>query len=232
MTTNGVTVTPLASVDDFVGFGSNQELVQDGKRWSPSRLETLMLQATDAIQDRCQRRLAPFTAKVESHDAFGISPDEYGGDQGGMPLDITGALGWSQAAALGVSDMVRKFWLDENPPMFQELWTYDIASIELLRTFGDTQTFTASDFALLQGPEFDTGEIRMQIGTYCPIGTTIRVTYGGGYTLGLPYSLNMACILQAMKYVLLGNEPYGREGMSMTGLDQELVMLLGPYAKM
>lgn len=226
------TVTPLASVADFTSFGSNAELVQNETRWSPTALSGLMERATRSIESRCQRRLAPFIAKVESHEAYGISPDEYGGDQGGMPLDITGALGWSQAAALGVSDMVRKFWLDENPPMYESLWTYDLTSIEILRTFGDTQDFTASDFNLLQGPEFDTGMCRMEIGTYCPVGSTIRITYGGGYTVGIPDDLNMACIFQAMKLVLLGNEPYGREGTSMAGLEQELIMLLGPYAKM
>lgn len=226
------TVTPLATVDDFTAFGSNAELVQNETRWSPTTLKALMIRATASIESRCQRRLAPFTAKVESHEAHGISPDEYAGNQGGMPLDITGALGWSQAAALGVSDMVRKFWLDENPPMYQDLWSYNLVSLELLRTFGDTQDFIAADFTTLQGPEFDTGMTRMQIGTYCPIGTTIRITYGGGYTVAIPDDLNMACIFQAMKLVLLGNEPYSREGTSMDGLDRELVMLLGPYAKM
>lgn len=224
------TVTPLATVEDFQNFGSNRELTQNEQRWSPGTIATLMLRATRSVESRCQRRLAPFTGKVESHEAVGIAPDEYG-NQGGMPMDLTGALGWSQAAALGVSDMVRKFWLDENPPMYQELWTYALDTIEILRTFGDTQSFSVADFGSFQGPEFDTGLVRMPIGTYCPLGSTIRITYGGGYTAGIPDDLNQACIFQAMKLVLIGAEPYGRSDLSTTGLDSELTMLLAPYCK-
>jgi hypothetical protein len=224
------TVTPLASAQDLQGFASNTELLQNDERWSPTQIAKLMVRATRSIESRCQRRLAPFTGKVEQQDAYGIDPEEYGG-QGGMPLDLSGALGWSQAAALGVSDMVRKFWLDENPPMYQELWTYDLTSIEILRTFGDTQTFQGAAFRSIQGPEPDTGLMRLAIGTFCPIGSTLRITYGGGYTLGIPDDLNEACILQAMKIILIGNEPYTREGLSMRDLNEELTIKLAPYAK-
>lgn len=224
------TVTPLATAQDLSDFSSNQELLQNKTRWPDGSIDRLMIRATASIESRCQRRLAPFTAKVESHEAHGIDPSEYG-DQGGMPMDLTGALGWSQAAALGVSDMVRKFWLDENPPMYQDLWTYNLTTVEILRTFGDTQTFQVSDFPTFQGPEFDTGMVRMPIGTYCPIGSTIRITYGGGYTVAIPDDLNMACIFQAMKLIIIGAEPYSREGLTSDSLERELVMLLAPYCK-
>lgn len=224
------TLTPLATKEDFKEWASNPELTQNEQRWPDSVLDKLMLRATRAIESRCERRLAPFASKVESQRAFGISPDEYG-EQGDLPMDLTGALGWSQAASLGVGSMVREFWLEETAPAYQDLWTYDLQSLEILRTFGDTQTFQASDFAALQGPETDTGHVRMQIGTYCPIGSTLRITYGGGYTAGIPDDLTQACILQAMKLVLIGNEPYTREGLSTSILDDELIMLLGPYAR-
>ncbi len=225
-----ITVTPLASASDFLGFGSNAELVQDDTIWTQAALTQLMVRATRRIEARCQHRLAPFSAKVESHRASGISPDEYG-EQGDMPMDLTGALGWSQAAALGVSSMVREFWLDEFAPNYPELWTYDLTTVEILRTFGDVSSFQASDFAALQGPELDTGHCKMQIGTYCPVGSTIRVTYGGGYTVEIPDDLNMACVLQATKLVLIGAEPELRKGMDTAELDAELADHLVPYAR-
>lgn len=224
------TLTPLATWQDFESFGSNAELVQNEEIWTQVAKTRLMVRATRRIESRCQRRLAPFTAKVESQRAYGISPDEYG-EQGDMPMDLSGALGWSQAAALGVSSMVREFWLEEYAPMYPELWTYDLVSIEILRTFGDTSDFQASDFAALQGPELDTGHCRVQIGTYCPVGSTIRITYGGGYTAEIPDDLNMACVLQATKLILVGAEPELRKGMDAEQLDEELADHLVPYAK-
>ena len=225
------TVSPLATPLDFTSWGSNAELVQNEAIWPPSALTSLMVHATRRIESRCQRRLAPFTGKVESQEAYGIDPDEYG-SQGSMPMDITGALGWSQAAALGVSDMVRKFWLDENPPMYADYWTYDIQSLLIMRTFGDQQLITDGGLLTVQGPEYDTGLIKLQIGTYCPIGSTVRITYDGGYTNAIPEDLNHACILQATRMVLLGAEPEMRRNMSLKELDDDIAEALVPYAKL
>lgn len=223
------TTSPLASSVDFTSFGSNAELVQNDKIWTPTALTKLMTRSTAIIESRCGgRRLAPFVGLIESQYAYGLSPDEYG-TAGDIPLDLAGALGMSQANVFGVSDMVRRFWLDCCAPQFAELWTYNIQSIQLLRTFGDTQMFTSSFFTILQGPENDSGHCRMQIGTYCPVGTTLRITYDGGYTLGVPDDLNLACILQATKLVLVGAEPESR--MSTKQIDDELNMLLAPYAR-
>ena len=99
---------------------------------------------------------------------------------------------------------------------------------EILRTFGDSQTFGPSDFTTWQGPEIDTGHVKMPIGIYCPVGSTIRVVYGGGYT-PVPEDLNLACILQAIKFALIGAEPEHRKTMTTNDLDGELLELLAPF---
>jgi hypothetical protein len=106
-----------------------------------------------------------------------------------------------------------------------------MASVEFLRTFGDTQTFLPTQLRQWQGPETDTGHIKMPIGLYCPIGTTIRVVYSGGYTVEIPDDLNYACVLQATKFVLIGAEPEGRKGPSMSELDDEILLSLTPYVR-
>jgi hypothetical protein len=223
-------ILPLATADQFKRFGSAKELVQNEERWPEDAIETLMVDATTMLQSRSQARLSPFTGKTETHQAKGISPDEYG-QQGDIPMDLTGALGWSQAAALGVNSMVREFWLDENAPMYQEWWSFDLEQVEILRTFGDTQLFSSpADFASWQGPDVDTGHVKMPIGTYCPIGSTIKVTYGGGYN-PIPGDLKMACIFQAMKLIIVGMEPQMRKGMDLNELDAEITLTISPYAK-
>lgn len=232
--TEAHTATPatpgiLATPEDFVGFGSNAELIQTQTLWTPGAVLNLMRRATVAIETRCKRRLAPFT-KTETHAAYGISPDEYG-EQGDLAMNLSGALGYSQAVSLGVASMVREFWLDESAPMYPELWTLTLQSVEILRTFGDTQTFSAADVATWQGPEVDTGHLKMPIGTYCPEGSTVRFTYSGGYTVGVPWDLNQATIFQAVKYVLLGSEPEVRQGMSTEELDDETLVLITNYVR-
>lgn len=227
------TTAPLASVIDFLGFGSNQELTQNQDIWTQPALARLMLRATAAVESKCQTKLAPFTGHVESCYARGIGADEYG-FMGDMAMDQNAAIGMSTAASFGVSDMVRRYWLDQVPPRNQELWVYNVTSIELLRTFGDVQFIDgtlAFGAQLWQGPEVDTGMIRMPIGTLCPQGTTIRTTYDGGYNVSIPEDLNLACILQAMKFLLVGAEPELRAHMETSNLDDELNMLLAPYVR-
>jgi hypothetical protein len=226
-----MSILPLATADQFKAFGSAKELIQKADRWPDSSIATLMVDATTMLQSRCQTRLSPFTSKVETHQAIGISPDEYG-QQGDIPMDLTGALGWSQAAALGVNSMVREFWLDDAAPMYPEWWSYNLESVKILRTFGDSQLISSpADFANWQGPDVDTGHVKMPIGTYCPIGSMIVVTYGGGYN-PIPGDLKMACIFQGMKLVMLGMEPAARKGvLSMDEIDAEIAVILGAYSK-
>jgi hypothetical protein len=224
-------ILPLATVDDFKAWGSNAELVQNEQRWTQEQLTRLMIRATTHLQSRCLRRLTPFTGKVESYTAYGISPEEYG-EQGDLPMDLTGALGWSAASSMGVSSMVREFWLEEVAPLWPEWWTYTLDTVEILRTFGDTQVFNAAngDMVQWQGPEVDTGHIKMPIGTYCPVGSTIRTTYGGGYD-PIPDDLNLATIMVAQKLVILGDEPGGSKHNQMGDVDEMIVSLLGSYAR-
>lgn len=223
-------ILPLATTDEFKAFGSARELVQNTDRWSDAALDRLMVNVTTMLQSRCQARLTPFTGKVETHKAYGIDPDEYG-EQGDMPMDLTGALAWSRASSLGVSNMIREFWLDECAPIYPEWWAYTLESVMIERTFGDSQTFGPNDFARWQGPFVDTGRVKMPIGTYCPIGSTIVITYSGGYS-PVPGDLQLAAIFQAMKMIILANEPTARRGtLDLTELDHEIIVLLAEYAK-
>lgn len=219
----------LATPSDFLGFGSNQELAQTEESWTDAAIVNLLRRASVSLETRCKRRLAAFT-KTESHSAYGISPDEYG-EQGDMALNLSGALGWSQARALGVASMVREFWLDEWAPAYPELWTYTLESFTVLRTFGDTQTVDAATLRTWQGPETDTGHLKAPIGFYCPEGSTVRITYSGGYTVGIPWDLNQACVFQAMKYMILGMEPESRSSMSTAELDEEILVLITNYVR-
>jgi hypothetical protein len=63
------------------------------------------------------------------------------------------------------------------------------------------------------------------------VGTKIQVTYGGGYTRGYPEDLIQATKLQAAKTLIVELEPQARPGMDTNDLENEIVSLLAPYAK-
>lgn len=139
----------------------------------------LLLEATRMCERAAAgRRLVPFTAMTETHRAQGIDPDEYGSGSD-LPLDQSGALGRSFAAALGTQDMVRHCWLNQYAAHYPEMWTYTGVSFTIVRSYGGTQTLTATQ---MQGPEPDSGHVLFNLGLFIPIGSVIRVTYGGGYT--------------------------------------------------
>lgn len=217
--------TPLASVADFEAFGSFTELVQNSQVWTPGTLASLMVRASRRIESKCNRRLSPFTI-TESHRAEGIDPD--GVAPSDIPLDLEAALGRSKALAFGALNMVRDFWLDQYAPVWQDLWTYGVANIQLARAYGDIENVPPSQ---IEGPEPDTGHFRLRLGTFCPIGTTVRITYSGGYTVEVPEELNTACVLQAAKLVLVGAEPELREGLSLASLDEEILDNIAPYIR-
>lgn len=220
------TVSPLATPQDFVEFGSNAELVQNQEIWTPAALLNHMKRATRSVESRCERRLAPFTGLVESCRAEGVDIEQVGAAL--FPLDLQGALGRSTAAAYGTVNLVRDFWLREFPPNYTELWSYDITSFEIIRFWGDSQFVTPDS---LEGPQPDSGHLRVQLGTFLPIGSTVIITYSGGYTAGVPDDLNLACVLQAIKLLLIGAEPELRKGMDTDNLDEELTLLLQPFAR-
>lgn len=219
------TLIPLASSADLTEFSSSPELLQNEERWPPSSIDRLMVRATRAIETRCDRRLAPFTI-TETTRAEGVANDSSPNDD--VPLDLRSALGRAQSMAFGATSLVRDFWLAQYAPVYQDLWSYSISKIELVTSYGGTQTITPP--SNIEGPEADTGHLRLRLGTFCPPGTTVRFTYSGGYS-PIPDDLNLACILQAMKFVMIGAEPYSREGLSTAGLDDEIVGLIASFIR-
>lgn len=219
------TTAPLASQGDFLEFGSNQELMQPETRWPPDNIDSLMLRATRSIESRCDRRLAPFTGLLESSRAIGVAIDGSANDD--VPLDLRGALGRAQSMAYGATALVRDFWLEQYAPVYSDNWTYTIENIELVTAYGGTEQLFVPT---VEGPEADTGHVRLQLGTFCPPGTTVRFTYSGGY-VDIPEDLNLACIFQAMKFVLLGAEPELRASMSYKELEYEIMTLIAPFVR-
>lgn len=216
---------PLATAAQFQRrFPS---LIKSGSASDPDELAQLMVEATAFIEDSTDRRLTPFTGHVFTDTLRGLNPDEYG-DNADSPLDIYGSLGLSQANAFGTDDLVRNWWIDQTAPHYPELWTYDIASINLYLTFGNT---IAVDPTSIEGPQKDTGHARFRLGTFAPEGTTIEVIYGGGYTVGIPPSLSRLCLYQAAKFVMLDMEPQDRDKHNFQEIDTQCLMLLANWSR-
>ncbi|WP_327066897.1 hypothetical protein [Kitasatospora sp. NBC_01302] len=175
---------PLASVASLVE-GPFADLVRS---YSTQAQQDLMIEATRACEGHVGRRLAPFTQLPESHRAEGIDPDEYA-DSANLPMDIQGTLGRSYAMALGASSLVRHVWLNEYAPRHAEYWQYANLNISLIRSYGGTQSVTG---AQLLTTSADTGHVFFQLGLFLPIGTTIQISYDGGYQT-IPADLARAC---------------------------------------
>lgn len=216
------TATPLATRDDFMSFPGMALLVRD---MEVSAVDRLMIRATRSIESRCDRRLAPFTI-TETARAEGVDTADTAVDAG-WPLDLIAALGRSEAMAYGTTTLVRDLWLRQYAPVWPDLWAYSDISVQLARTYGDTENVLASS---LEGPEADTGHLRFRLGTFIPVGTTIRVTYSGGYTT-IPDDLNTACCYQAAKFAVRFAEPENRQGMSVVGLDDAMMDCLAPFIR-
>lgn len=219
-------LTPFIQPSDFTSFGSNAELVQNNTIWTSTALTDLVNRATRIIEQRCDRRLSPFTNLVETHRADGVDVDGMMIDDS-IPLDLIGALGRSRSNAYGATSLVRDFWLRQFPPVLQDAWTYSVTEIKLIRPYGDVQTVSLDT---ISGPDQDTGHVRVALGTFLPPGSIIRIVYDGGYTTA-PDDLQQACIFQCVKLVLLGAEPEVRQGMSLAELDNEITALLVPYVR-
>lgn len=195
--------TPLATSADMQA-GQFADLVRD---YDIAALDQIMIEATRQCEGIAGgRRLAPFTAVPESHRAEGIDPDEYT-DAAALPADIQGALGRSYANALGAGDQVRHVWLNEFAPRYPEMWTYSNLQVTILRSYGGSQSVAA---ASIVGAENDSGHIWFTLGTFLPIGSLIRVMYGGGYTT-VPADLGRACKLVAAVNVLAEIDPAGTQ---------------------
>lgn len=215
----------LASVADFQR--RYPELVVD---LEPTLLADILVEATTHLEDRTGRRLAPFTGHIYEDRLFGIDPAEYGSNASDLPVDIFGSLGMSQATALGASQLVRHFWLDQFAPVYPELWSYTIESMVLYRTYGDYQPI---DFAHggIRGPSITDGHVWLRLGTFAPEGTRVKVVYSGGYTKGTPPSLRRACLFQAAKFVILEFEPQIRREMNLEEMQNQIDNLLSPWIR-
>jgi hypothetical protein len=151
----------------------------------PEAINAFLIEGTRLCEDICDRRLAPFTAITETHRAEGMDPDEYQ-DAANLPMDLQGTLGRSYAYALGASTLVRHCWLNEYAPRYPEYWTYTDVAIEIVRSYGGSQILTSANFT---GPELDSGHLWFTLGMFIPIGSLVRSTYGGGFTVATPADL-------------------------------------------
>lgn len=190
------TVTPLATTAQLQA-GKFADLVRD---YDPGSLDQIMIEATRMCEDHVDRRLAPFTGLVETQraDALDVEDalDAY------VPLDPTAQLGFSRASSLGSTLLTRHFWTREFPARYPDMWHGAITGIQLLRSFSGVQTVDVSQVQY----EPDTGHCRFQLGTFVPAGTTIVVTYSGGYST-VPASLVRACKLFAASLVASELDP-------------------------
>ncbi len=214
------TPIPLATVGQLTD-GPLADLVKD---YTPDGLTQLCLRATRECEGVVNRRLAPFTGHVEAVRASGIDPDEYGG-QGSMPLDMAGTLGRSFAYAMGAGDLVRHHWLSEFAPRYPEMWTYSDVTITIVRSYGGNANVPVTS---IEGPEPDTGHVWFRIGTFLPVGSLIRVRYGGGYTT-MPADLVSAGRFMAASIAVRELDPLAVE--KATALRDEAIAKLKSYEK-
>ena len=129
----------LATVADFVA-----RFPELSKGFNETIIAETLVEATDHIESVCSRRLAPFTNYTYQDRIRGIDPSEYGESVPNVPLPWGGTLGMSYANALGDGQLARHFWLDQFAPFHPELWTYNIHSVVITLTYGNT---LAIDFA-------------------------------------------------------------------------------------
>ncbi|RLU81127.1 hypothetical protein CTZ27_33350 [Streptomyces griseocarneus] len=193
--------------------------------YSAQAQSDLMLQATRACESACDRRLAPFTGVVETQraDAMDIEDamDAY------VPLDPTSQLSFSRAQSLGSTLLTRHFWVREHPPRYPELWTGSIAAIALYRSYSGAQTVTTNTIQY----EPDSGHVRFQLGTFVPPGTTIQVTYSGGYAT-VPADLVQACQYMAASMAVRQLDPVdGRSGHDPDVLRTDALAMLASYTR-
>jgi hypothetical protein len=162
--------------------------------WSENALADLMSESTRACEAAAGgRRLAPFTL-TETTRADGVDPDEYPAGSS-LPMPIQGTIGWSEALAMGGgTELVRHCWLTQAPPRYPDLWAYSGVSVLVIRSYSGTQQYSQAQ--LLDGPD-NTGHLWFQIGSLVPVGSRVRTTYSGGYSVAIPADLVRAGRLMA-----------------------------------
>lgn len=193
------TVTPLCTWAEF-SAGAFADLAR--KYVDVTAQTQLLREATRLCERAAGHRLAPFAGVVETHRAQGIDPDELG-DSANMPLDLSGTLGRSYAQALGTSTLARHCWLREFAESNPEFWSYTSVAITVVRSFGGSQNFTTAQYV---GPEPDSGHVWFNVGQFIPIGSLIRITYGGGFTT-MPADLQRAGKLMTANLIVREMQP-------------------------
>lgn len=78
--------------------------------------------------------------------------------------------------------------------------------------------------------EPDTGHVRFQLGTFVPPGTTIRVTYNGGYAT-VPADLVQACKTMAASIAVRELNPMQHGGHDPDLLRMDAEVMLDPYMR-
>jgi hypothetical protein len=187
-------------------------------------LVDLMSEATRTCESECGRRLVPFTV-TETTRADGVDPDEYPAGSS-LPMPIQGTIGWSEALSLGGgSDLVRHAWLTQVPVRYPDLWQYSDVSVTVIRSYSGTQQYDQAQ--LLDGPD-NLGHIWFQIGSLVPVGSRIRTTYSGGYTVAIPADLVRACRYMAAWMVVSELNP-GSTAHDPDWLHTSALMILSNY---
>lgn len=219
------TFRPLANVADL------------RKRWpalcngkDDADLYASLVDATREIEDRTSRRLAPFTNHLEELGMTGVNPNEYGGGSGNTPMSLQGSLGQSYANSLGVNGLIRRFWINEYAPRYPEMWDYQVTQMQIQTTYGSWQAISAAGGQVID-LEKTNGFVWLQIGTFAPEDSRIRITYNGGYVYDIPGSLQRACLLQAVEFIILESEPQQRAHMSIDELERQITKLVAPWVK-
>lgn len=193
--------TPLCTYAQFTS-GAFGDLVAG---YDQTTVTDILLEASRICEDETNRRLAPFGPVTETHRAEGIDPDEYAGDVANLPVDIRSTLGASYAQSIGATDLVRHCWVDESAPRYIDLWQYSGVSVTIVRSYGGTQQVAPAQ--ILSGPDPDTGHLWFQLGIFLPVGSRIKVTYSGGYTVAIPASLVRANKYLAAEIVIRELDP-------------------------
>lgn len=191
-------------------------------------LDTRLAAASEAIEDMCQRRFMPFEGLVESYIAAGSGPDV--GDRF-TPMPVGG---WGFAAQLANDQLLRQFpgqvrdyWLTQYAPKRPELWTYSDVRFSITWPWA-MQAYEVPD-GYLDGPDPDTGHLRIAPGVMCPPGSRIQVTYSGGYTRGYPQALVEATRLECVRQLIVEIDPELVPALSTELLQKDIKAKIAPY---
>lgn len=218
------TVTPLLTWAQFTE-GAFKDL---GRSFSAQAQTDYLAEATRLCEEHTDRRLAPFTGVIETHRADGIDPDEYM-DSGAMPLDLAGSLGRNWAASFGSTAMIRRMHLSEYATRYPEMWQYSNVSINIVRSYGGNEVLPAG--RLLTGPQPDTGFVWFELGQFIPAGSSIQVTYDGGYQT-VPASLARAAKYMLASILVTELDPAGQtHGHDPDVLREKAEEILTPYVR-